>query len=431
MIRNALLIATVLFVSPAHSATPSPAASDEIAALLMRLKASGCQFKRNSTWHSADYLSTNANKDYNTLDTNLLTLTVTSHGNFAYNNLVNMSQGEGFRYDGGSNLVSGFGLMCGTDMFHLSDNLYSIVSPVDSDFVADNYVLELTPAPVGDQCLYSQYSDRGADSASQMHISINQWSYAWNTPEDENFILVKYQIINDSIAALNNFYVGLFADYDIVNSAENRCWYDPSLNLIVATTTDSVAYAATALLSPYTSRYYAADMDGFNSSIALTDGFSENEKFSMLSTNRLYAGTDIDGNDVSACVGSGPFSIAPYDTLEITFAIIAGSSMSEIEEGYQRAKVRYLDPNLQIEAEISDKIFLFPNPATESINYSIAGESSHYAVFIRDLAGKLCFSGNGYEKEGRLDVSFLHPGVYSVMFVDGKFCHVMNFTIVR
>ncbi|HBG71039.1 MAG: hypothetical protein A2W93_02955 [Bacteroidetes bacterium GWF2_43_63] len=296
----------------------------------------------DSTWHSADYISTNVNKDYNTLDTNLLTLTVTSNGNFAYNNLVNMSQGEGFRYNGGSNLVSGFGLMCGTDMFHMSDNLYSIVYPVDSDFVADNYVWELNPAPLGDQCLYSQYTDRGADSASQMHITVKQWSYAWNTPEDENFILVKYQIINDSITALDDFYAGLFADWDIVNSAENRCWFDPALDLIVATTTDSVVYAATALLSPYPAKHYAADLDGFNSSIALTDGFSESEKYTMMKSNRLFAGTDIDGNDIAAAVSSGPHSIAPFDTLEITYAIIAGSNMSEIEEGYLRAKVRFL-----------------------------------------------------------------------------------------
>jgi hypothetical protein len=54
LILNALLIATILFVSPAHSATPSPVAREEIDALLMRLKTSGCQFRRNGVWHSAD-----------------------------------------------------------------------------------------------------------------------------------------------------------------------------------------------------------------------------------------------------------------------------------------------------------------------------------------------------------------------------------------
>jgi hypothetical protein len=54
LILNAWLIATILFVSLAHAATLPPVARDEIDTLLMRLKTSGCQFKRNGTWHSAD-----------------------------------------------------------------------------------------------------------------------------------------------------------------------------------------------------------------------------------------------------------------------------------------------------------------------------------------------------------------------------------------
>lgn len=54
LILNAWLITTILFVSPAHSVAPSPVARDEIVSLLMRLKSSGCQFKRNGAWHSAD-----------------------------------------------------------------------------------------------------------------------------------------------------------------------------------------------------------------------------------------------------------------------------------------------------------------------------------------------------------------------------------------
>lgn len=383
------------------------------------------------TWHSADYLNANANKDYNTLDTNSLTLTVTSYGNFAHNNLVNLSQGEGFRFNGGSNLVSGLGLMCGTDMFHLADNLYSIVDPVDSDFVADNYVLELYPAPFGDQCLYSQYTDKGADSALQMHIIVKQWSYAWNTPEDDNFILIKCQIINDSIVGLSDFYAGLFADWDIINSAENRCWYDPALNAIVATTTDSIIFTATALLSPYSAKHYAADIDGFNNSIALTDGFSESEKYTMLKSNRLFAGTDVAGNDISATVSSGPHSIAPYDTLELTFAIIAGSNMSEIEEGLLRAKVRYLDPNLNLNYLNTESALLYPIPAAEILNYFVGNNNNNYAVFITDIAGKLCFSASGFQSEGIVDISFLPAGYYTIRFVSGDSCHVMNFTIVR
>lgn len=52
-VRLASLLAALLFVSPAHAAPLSTAAKGEIEALLSRLAASGCQFKRNGTWYTA------------------------------------------------------------------------------------------------------------------------------------------------------------------------------------------------------------------------------------------------------------------------------------------------------------------------------------------------------------------------------------------
>ena len=53
MTLRAALLATVLFASLAHATTLSPASRVEIESLLSRLKASGCQFYRNGSWHSS------------------------------------------------------------------------------------------------------------------------------------------------------------------------------------------------------------------------------------------------------------------------------------------------------------------------------------------------------------------------------------------
>lgn len=53
LLLHAALLATVLFASLADAATLSPAAKNEIEALLSRLEASGCQFYRNGSWHSS------------------------------------------------------------------------------------------------------------------------------------------------------------------------------------------------------------------------------------------------------------------------------------------------------------------------------------------------------------------------------------------
>jgi len=385
----------------------------------------------DGSYHSADYLKTTVNEDYNTLDTNLIQLTVTSKGNFGFNNLINLSQGIGIRYDGGGNFVSGFGLMAGTDMFHVSDNLYSIIVPVDSDFVAENFVEDLQPAPFGDQCLYSRFNDSGADSVAMMNIVINQWTYAWNTPEDENFVLVKYEIVNDSVFLLEEFYAGLFADWDLVNSAENRCWYDASLGAILSTTLDSSLFVALKLLSPYNSLHYAVDMDGFNSSIVISDGFTESEKYTMLKSNRQLAGTDIDGNDIAAMVSSGPFDIAGGDTLKLTFAIIAGYSLEEIESGIERAIVRYNDPFLSTDFISSNAAYLYPNPSDRLINYRLDQSFGRYEWTIIDMSGKVHLKGSGSSANGMLDISELPAGLYLIRFTDNLHTTVSTFSIIR
>jgi hypothetical protein len=47
------LLAALLWAPLAQAASLPPAARAEIDSLLSRLAASGCQFKRNGTWHSA------------------------------------------------------------------------------------------------------------------------------------------------------------------------------------------------------------------------------------------------------------------------------------------------------------------------------------------------------------------------------------------
>jgi len=53
LIFHAMGFAALLSASLAPAATLSPAARGEIDSLLSRLEASGCQFKRNGSWHTA------------------------------------------------------------------------------------------------------------------------------------------------------------------------------------------------------------------------------------------------------------------------------------------------------------------------------------------------------------------------------------------
>lgn len=371
----------------------------------------------DNSYSSSDFLTTNVNKDYKLLDTNNIAVTVTSSGNLGYNDLSNLLQGDGLRFEDNSSMVSGIGMMCGTSALKVSDNLYSIIQPVDTDWVATMFVQKIVPAPFGDECYSSAYNDDGADSVFQNHVSVNQLTYGWDTPEDENFIMVSYTFINDTTVDITGFYAGLFADWDIVTSAENRCWYDASLHTIIATTLDSSLFAAIHLLNQAPSFYYALDLDGFNSSIAITDGFSGAEKYDMLKSNRSSAGTDIDGNDVAAMASSGPYTIAPADSLQLTFAIIAGHNYHEIEEAVHRADVRYVDPFLSLQDNsISSKFVLYPNPAGDILNFVLPESSKNTSVRILDISGRVCLlpTFDSDSNSGSIDISSLQQGLYVI-----------------
>ncbi|MHB8916067.1 MAG: YfeK family protein [Thiobacillus sp.] len=51
---HGVLFAMLLGTSQLYAATLAPAARGEIEGLLSRLAASGCQFKRNGSWHTAE-----------------------------------------------------------------------------------------------------------------------------------------------------------------------------------------------------------------------------------------------------------------------------------------------------------------------------------------------------------------------------------------
>ncbi len=68
-------------------------------------------------------------------------------------------------------------------------------------------------------------------------IKIQQTSYAWATPGQNDFVGIDYKIINKSGRSLRNVYVGIFADCDIGNRAIPGYFLDDMAGLIDTTVT--------------------------------------------------------------------------------------------------------------------------------------------------------------------------------------------------
>ena len=385
----------------------------------------------DTNYHSTDYFFFSINKDYLTLDTNKIAVTITSHGNIGYNDLYNFIQGEGFRYSNNTSMVSGAGFMIGSSNLKVSDNLYSIVEPLDSDFVAELFVQKINPPLFGDQCIKAQFNDTGADSALRNNVKITQYAYAWDTPEDENYVIMKYYIQNTGTNDLNNVYAGFFADWDINTAETNRCFYDISSKCLISCPIDSSKYVAIKLLNPELGFHYAADIDGFNGSITITDGFTSMEKYTMMSSSRLTSGTNISGNDITAMVSNGPYTIAAGDTISISFALIAGFTYLDIAEGATNAQIRFNDPDLGINESVTSDFILYPNPAKDKVYFNLKNIHNSNCLSIININGKVVHSENNIQDGTCIDISKFPTGLYIFIIKDNEKSSSQRLLILR
>jgi hypothetical protein len=96
-------------------------------------------------------------------------------------------------------------------------------------------------AAIGQQMFASEYNDYQPNTRQQfpehvpLGIKVQQTSYAWATPGQNDFVGMDYKIINNSGRALRNVYVAIFADMDIGNRAIRGYFTDDEAGLIDTT----------------------------------------------------------------------------------------------------------------------------------------------------------------------------------------------------
>ncbi|HMI30427.1 MAG TPA: hypothetical protein VK527_01720, partial [Candidatus Limnocylindrales bacterium] len=96
-------------------------------------------------------------------------------------------------------------------------------------------------AAIGQQMFASEYADDQPFTRQifpehvPLGVKVQQTSYAWATPGQNDFVGMDYKIINRSGRALRNVYVGIFADMDIGTRAIRGYFVDDEAGLIDTT----------------------------------------------------------------------------------------------------------------------------------------------------------------------------------------------------
>ena len=272
-------------------------------------------------------------------ENNVIT-SLAANGRIGYGAPESQSNGSGFLYNE-EHLLFEMGVVMGASETALYNNVRSAGGAWDEDFVPQGKLRKETP---GNRS-YSEVTGKMVSGDDQLEVAYN--SMVWNEDPDKNFVILEYTVKNNGGTDVNDFYVGLFADWDIADQgAHDRAGWDSDTRL-------GYVYPQSGLQMPRTGiqaltgepQYHAIDNDPAvpGNPFGLYDGFSDSEKFGSISSGvaRTEAGSAGTGSDVSHVVGSGPYLIPAGESVTIAFALHAAMNQADLIKSAQRADTVY------------------------------------------------------------------------------------------
>ena len=214
---------------------------------------------------------------------------------------------------------------------------------------------------------------------------------------------------NNGATTLTNLHVGLFADWDIQDAYKNKSGYDASRKMgYVHSLEPDTIYAAIKLLSASTVYNYSIDyVSGGAGGIDMNGGFTTVEKFTTISSNRLSAGAP-NGQDVMHVVSSGNFTLNPGEEQFVSFAIIAGDSLLDVQASADAAQTKYIDAIGIEELIIKNEAFVYPNPTTGKIE--VKSDEVIEFIILKNVLGETL---KQFETT-QIDISNYQNGVYFI-----------------
>lgn len=402
--------------------------------------------KYNSDGYS-DYqwISVMANPTYRTQSSGQIILTVTSKGALGFNDYPVNHSGQGFRFRGGSNLLFEGALMFGNSPTHVSDAArIGGNNGQSTDFTTISPVV--IRSIMGNQEGFTSFSDSGAPPLNRLNILTEQYSYSYVSPSNNDFIILRYKMINNSRDQITNFFAGLFMDWDIIEGSGQGdvVNYNPDSNFGYAfhDTAGPSTIVGCALLSHGKFNIRGILNTGAdNSGIEIYNDFTEEEKWAALSSQMSYVKAG--PGDISMVASGGPYNINAGDTLDIAFSLAAGSNFEELQQAIQASRVKYheIDTTTVITVlPVEFKLFNnYPNPfnSMTTIVYQLP-HRTHVQLKVYDILGnEITTLVNREQEPDRYVVRYnasgngLSSGIYFYRIITDDFTEVKKMMYLK
>ncbi|HNW60448.1 MAG TPA: S8 family serine peptidase [bacterium] len=359
----------------------------------------------------SDHFTLTVAPDFLTLSVNQITTSVAPPGRIGYALPSQAFGGAGFHYRSGANLIYEGSIIAGTSAAQISSSSRSTTTVPDQDFarIAGSPLSLQRPGPLADEESTISMEDRNA--GTPMNIAVKQHTLASVASADEDFIIFRFEVTNQGTAALTNFHFGLFFDWDVdeINYDGDQVGYDAErrMGYVYNVAHDPGTYVGCALLSPDGVSFRAILNDeraAGNPGWGIYDGFSDAEKWDAISGGTSLHEAGI--GDVSQVLAAGPYQLAPQQSITIDYAVLAGTSLAQLQKHADKAgefRRRYL-----LAAPDSSRLHLVQG--WNLISSWVAPSDTTLATLLAPVAADLVLfkDGNGNSYWPAYEIDMLH-----------------------
>jgi hypothetical protein len=329
--------------------------------------------------------------------------------------------GAGFLFDGQNGLFEGQ-LLVGASETQVSGNPYAGAGgQPPPEWVNRTGPLALTPPfPIPfeefDEGYEATYDDSAALSGDgPIGVTVTERSYSSKGAPNNDFVVFEFEIENTGTAALQEIYVGIFADLDVGDFVQNLAGYDDATQLLYvydASNPESDYFGVTALHSPV-SGWSAGWLCKFNCG----DDYVWYHWMSGGSSPPWPPGPE----DMRAILGTGPYVIPAGGTVTVQFAFVAGEDEADVLTNAQAARNAVVVANEGTATAAGVRLHdAYPNPSAGRTTFAFSLERPQAVrLAVYDALGREAgVLADGMHAAGThalvWDASALASGVYVV-----------------
>jgi subtilisin family serine protease len=346
--------------------------------------------------------------------------------------------GVGFNFTNLGNDMYEGGFMIGYDGSgnqSVSDGIRNDAGEPDGDFgvLPGGTIGTVSPIGGASQQTHAAFDDSRAEEP--IGLSVTQNTYAFDTDPNQDFVLLQYYLRNDTNVTLNNLYVGVYTDWDIITYPSDVGGYDATGQF------NWMSYSSGGNLSRFrgVKIVQGGTYTAFTQRGALVvyptsgDGFTEAEKLQSLESGFIYADSfKTTTNDYLQITAARIATMAPGQVDTVAFAFLAGNTLADMQVAAVYAQTAYDGILTDVDDgpgnDLPDAFALhqnYPNPfnPTTTIGFSLP-RASNYTLSIYNIVGQLVHEVKGFSKAGDVEIEWdadkLASGIYLYKVTAGR-----------